>query len=502
MNNQKSSDRAISRVKIRYSLYLMEKHTKFSFEPSFQREILRFAVTDSKYGFKAVVLFESHFFTRIEDSIIAEVLKRYYVKRYSTPSYPIFLEELKQLLRNKQWANLVSDEDKKKVRTVARKLYSRPVKDPETIYDSCKKFAQMMALKSTLEDINILDFNSYADIAAKIHHSISLGSDLREDAGTFLLADAKVRTLRRSDQPPGYPTPWWQLNRTMNSGGTNKGNIIVVLGPAKRFKTGFLMNTAIGYLKQGRKVLIVDLENGEEALSMRGDQSLINVDRKTLLSDDKEINEKLLKKARQYKRFGGDVNIRRFVAGSTTADIQRHITWLAENKGFIVTDLICDYPDLMAPLKGVNKNSDTDNISNVYIDLKTLAEDNNINSIWCPSHVNREGDKVQGKKFKATDIAKAIDKVRHADMVLGMQQDEEEKEAGIIRLEIIDQRDGTPDGRVYLWGKLDTQRVREFTRAEVKEMEELRAEMDSEEEGSGGAASKFTQKDKPTVSDM
>lgn len=472
-----------------------DNNIKFTFEPSFQREILRFSVTDSKYGFKAVTLFESHFFTRIEDSIIAEVLKRYYNKRFSTPSYPVFLEELKQLLKLKQFSQLVTEDDKKKIRAVARKIYKSPVKDPDTIYEACKRFAQMSALKDVLEEINIIDFNSYNDIASKIHQATSIGTDLKEDPGTFILADVKVRTIRRSDQPPGYPTPWWQLNKTMNSGGTNKGNILVVLGPAKRFKTGLLINTAIGYLKQGRSVLYVDIENGEEAISMRADQSLINVNRKTLLSDDKEINEKLMKKARQYKRFGGDINVKRFPAGCTAHDIERHITWLRENKGFVVTDMIVDYPDIMKPIKGDGKN-DTDNISNVYIDLKNLANIHDIYSIWCPSHVNREGDKVQGKKFKATDIAKAIDKVRHADVVLGIQQDEEEKEAGIIRLEIVDQRDGLPDGRVYLWGQLETQRVKEFNKAEVKDIEEIRAE-DTDEEG-GGAAAQFTNRKKET----
>lgn len=476
-----------------------DNNIKFSFEPSFQREILRFAVTDSKYGFKAVTLFESEFFTRVEDSIIAEVLKRYYNKRYSIPSYPVFLEELKGLFRLKQFSNLLTDEDKQKIKRISRQIYKTPVKDPETVYEACKRFAQMSALKNVLEDINILDFNSYDDIATKIHYATSLGTELKEEAGTFLLADAKVRVIRRSDQPPGYPTPWWQLNKTMNAGGTTKGNVIVVLGPAKRFKTGFLINTAIGYLKQGRCVLYVDIENSEDALSMRADQSLINVNRKALLSDDKEINEKLLKKARQYKRFGGDVNIRRFQAGCTTASIAKHINWLRD-KGFIVTDLIIDYPDLMSPLKG-NGKSDTDNISNVYIDIKNLANDHDILSVWCPSHVNREGDKIQGKKFKATDVAKAIDKVRHADAILGIQQDEEEKDAGIIRLEIIDQRDGVSDGRVYLWGQLETQRVKEFTKSEVKEIEEIKAESDSTDEDS--PTSQFTHsKNKKEVSDL
>lgn len=449
---------------------------KFSFDTSFQKEILQFAVTDIKYGFKAIVLFESHYFTLVEHSIIAEVLKRYYEKRFSVPSLPVFKEELRQLLRLKQYKELVTPDDRQKILRVVNGLYKKPVKDPETIYEACKRFAQYSALKETLESADIFDYNSYQEIADKIHRAINLGTDLVEDKGMFLLADAKPRVIRRQDSPPGYPTPWWQLNELLNSGGTNKGNIIVLLAPAKRFKTGFMLNTAIGYLKKGRVILYADLENGEDAIAMRADQSMINVERKTLLLGGQEVESKLLKKLRLYKRFGGELVIRRFTAGSTAKDIGNYITWLRENYGLIVTDMICDYPDIMDDIK--KSKNDVEKIGNVYIDLKNLAKDHDLNSIWCPSHVNREGDKAQGKKFKATDISKAIDKVRHADIIMGMQQDDDEKEAGIIRVEMIDVRDGISDGRIYLKGNLATQRVKEFTRAEVKMIEELRKEQD------------------------
>lgn len=465
---------------------------KFSFDTSFQKEILQFAVTDLKYGFKAVALWESHYFTLVEHSVIAEALKRYYEKRYSVPSMPVLKEELRQLLRLKQFKDLVTTDEKQKINNIVRNIYRKPVKDPETIYEAVKRFAQFSALKDALEEADILNFNSYQDLSNRIHKAINLGTDLTEDKGMFLLADAKSRTVRRQDAPPGYPTPWWQLNQLLNSGGTNKGNIIVLLAPAKRFKTGFMLNTAIGYLKKGRVILYADLENGEEAISMRADQAIIDVERKDLLLGGEEIDTKLLKKLRLYKRFGGELIIRRFPAGSTAMDISKYITWVRENHGLIITDMICDYPDIMDDIK--KSKSDVEKISNVYIDLKNLARDHDLNSIWCPSHVNREGDKAQGKKFKATDIAKAMDKVRHADIIMGMQQDENEKEAGIIRVEMVDVRDGISDGRIWLKGNLATQRVKEFSKQEVKQLEDLLRETEEEQNTKGNAFAGVTSK--------
>lgn len=447
-----------------------KERIQYSFGEDLQEEILQFAVTDLKAGFKAVELFDSHYFNLTEHIIIAEALKRYYAEHYSTPSMAILQETVNNMLRTKQWSQYVKPQDKANITKLVKKLYRKPVRNPDQVYETCRNFARFCAVKDVLESVDLYNFEGYKTLDASIKQATSIGSELHEDKGTFLLSDAKSRVVRRRDSPPGFPTPWRQLNALMNSGGTNIGNVIVVMGPAKRFKTGFLLNTAKGYLKKGRVILIADFENGEGALSMRADQAILGVNRQTLLSG-LETDKKLLKKLRLYKRFGGEIIIKRFPAGGTAADIEKYAQWVHDTQGIKITDLICDYPDVMGDSK--NQSDETKRIGQVYIDLKNLGDKMELRSIWCPSHVNREGDKEQGKKYKATDLSKAIDKVRHADVVLGIQQSEEEKEAGIIRLELVDQRDGVGEGRIWLKGSMDTQTVSELTVSQVEELELL-----------------------------
>lgn len=454
----------------------------YTFGEELQEEILQFAVTDIKNGFKAVELFESDYFSKLDHIIIAESLKRYYKERYSVPSAAVLEETIKDMLKQKQWKQYVKPADKANITKLIKKLYKKPVKNPEVIYELCKNFARFCSLKEVMENFNIHNFEDYKDLETKIHKATSVGIELNEDKGTFVLADAVSRVNRRRDAPPGHPTPFRQLNALLNSGGTGIGNVIVVLGPAKRFKTGLLLNAARGYLKRGEVVVVFDLENGEDALSMRVDQSILNVDRKGLLAGI-ETDKKLLKQLRMYKRFGGELVIKRLSAGSTTADMSKYLTWLYDTHGLVARHLIVDYPDVMNDSK--SSKDETTRIGQVYIDLKNLASDFGIYSTWCPSHVNREGDKAQGKKFKATDLSKAIDKVRHADIILGVQQSEEEKEGNIIRLEIIDQRDGVGEGRIWLHGSLATQRIKELSVSQVKELEEYMQERSAEGSDAG-----------------
>lgn len=447
----------------------MTTKEKFSFDIDFQQEILQFTVTDPKSGFKALELFESEYFTLIPHLVIAEALKKYYAKKYLIPSMPVLKEEIRQLLRRKQWSELVHADDKEKVFKILKKIYARPVRDPDTIYFQCRSFARYSAFKEELENVNLMDFDSFLGAADRITKAVHKGTELNQRKSLLLFRDAKIRGTRRLDEPGGKPTPWWQLNSLTNSGGTTAGNIIVILSEAKFFKTGFLVNTALGYTKMGKAVLYVDLENGEQALSTRADQVIMNQDRK-MLTDPGNL-QPFLKMIRKYKRFGGEIAIIRLPAGSTCKDIKKEKKRLWDEEGIDVTEMIIDYPDLMGAEDGTT--AETEKISKVYIDIKNLAEEENLQSIWCPSHVNRDGSRDgKGKRYEQIHLAKALDKIRHADMLWSMVQDEEEAEAGIIRLELTAQRDGLQNGRIWFWANLAKQKLKEFNKPQAKQANE------------------------------
>lgn len=448
----------------------MNTKERFSFDVEFQQEILQFIVTDPKSGFKALDLLESDYFTLIPHILIAETLKKYYARKFLIPSFAVVKEEMRQLLRRKQWQDLVHSDDKEKAFKILKRVYVRPVRDPDTIYNKCRSFARYVALREEMEAVNLDDFESYEKYADKITKAIHKGTELNQRKSLLLLRDAKIRANRRLDEPGGQQTPWWQLNAATNSGGTTKGNIIIVLSEAKFFKTGFLVNTGLGYLKQGEVILYVDLENGEQAIATRADQGIQNKDRKSLL--DPANIKPFLKMVRMYKRFGGEMAILRLPAGSLVSAIHKEIIRLKDEEGLVVKKIICDYPDLMSASDGAS--IEDKRISQVYIDLKTLAEEDDIDCIWAASHVNREGTREgKGKKYGHQHLAKASDKIRHADMVWALMQDEEEQEAGIMRMELVAQRDGLQIGRVWFWANLAKQKLKEFNKAQVKEMEEM-----------------------------
>ena len=453
----------------------MTNHDKYNFDTDFQQEILQFVVTDIAYGYKAIPLFESHYFTLIEHMAISEALKKYYDKKFIVPSQAVLKDQIKRMLRTKAWEGNVDGKEYENILKILKKIYLRPVKDAETIYDNIKLFAQFSAFKSEMEAIDLNSFDQYQAYSARINKAVNLGTNLTEDKGMFFIKDAKSRIIRRADNPPGHPTPWRQINDLLNNKGTSVGNIITIMGEEKKFKTGFLINTALGYLRRGKVVLYADLENGENSLGLRLDQNVSNVDRQGLLQ--RENDKKLLKMIRRYARFGGELIVKRFPAGTSTVQLEQYIDNLYREHGLVVTDMFIDYPDIMGDTLGTGAAEETKKIGQVYLDLKNLGDKKKITSMWCPSHITRDSAKA-GKKRRTTDQAKSQDKSRHADMNLSIEQDDAEREAGIMRVELVSQRDGPQDGRAYFSASLAKQKIKELSKQQVEEIEALKASED------------------------
>ena len=267
-----------------------------------------------------------------------------------------------------------------------------------------------------------------------------------------------------------FPTPFKQINQLTNAGGYEKASILVVLDKQKKGKTAMLANAARGYLKMKKKILIVDLENGKDNIFSRLEQGIMRITKSELLSGDYDIQ--IQKRFRKYRRLGGEIVVLRLPALVTTCDdLQRHIDKLYNKFGFRPDELIIDYAAKMGSIS--KKDDERNRISDVFLELSNLAIKNDIEHIWTANHVTREGAKARMKtKYVGEDIALCIDIVRHAQAVFGLNRSPEEEEANFFRLEIVEQRDGQPEGRAVFIMDMNTQRADELSTSERKQYDE------------------------------
>jgi hypothetical protein len=293
-----------------------------------------------------------------------------------------------------------------------------------------------------------------------------------------LIADIKDRQMRRQDTSPIYPTPYKQVNHLTNAGGYAKASILVILDKPKAFKTGMLANIARGYLRMRKKVLIIDLENGEDEFIIRIEQAVLNKSKSQVLSG--EHDKSMQKALRKYKRLNSELVIKRMPAYTTTAkDIGVYMDYLYKEFGFRADILIVDFIAKMGCLSG--KDSLHERISEAYVDVNNLALERDIIHVWTAQHVKTSAELRERTRYRENDAAGSIDSVRHIQAMFGLNRSKEEEENNIQRMEVVAQQDGKK-GRAVFWVDADTQRAREFTHDERKEFDEQFRNIEEDDE--------------------
>jgi len=427
---------------------------KFIFTTDFQYDLLKFTVQD-RNGYKALELYEDSYFVLTEHAVIAYTLKRYYKKKKVIPGKTLLLEELNNTFNSRDFINNLTDEDRKEIVSITRSLYTDIVQDGDEILENTERFAKYVSLKEEIENVDLLNYDQYEEFSKRVQKAISPRIKAMEERGLFLVKDIKYRQIDRKTNGLVVPLPWRELNRLTNAGGYSRGSILVILDKAKRFKTGALVVIAKRYMQYYKKnVLVIDLDNGKGEFLVRIEQSISKMAKAEVLEEDNE--KKVREILRRSKKHGGEIVVKRMPALTTTAlEIGNYIDYLKRENGFVTEILIIDYLSKMGSISG--KESLHERIGDAYIDIGNLAIEKDIDLIWTAQHVNKEGIKSRQKTvYEAQDVAGTLDITRHAQAIYGLNHTPEEEENNYQRLEIVDQRDGPPHGRVVF--KIDMER--------------------------------------------
>lgn len=455
----------------------MNKKPKFQFGIEFQEAILIFVLMD-KYGYKAIDYIHEDYFAIPHHGLIFKAIKNFWKRNKRLPSKSVLKEKLRGMFESREFKSIIKDPDKKDIESLVDKTYNSLSKDGDIFLENIINFARYVTLKEHLETADLENFERYSEFSGKIQKAISLGNELDDSKGSFLVAGARDRIHQRALGIQVVPTGWWQLNRTLNGGGLEKHSVIMLMSEEKKFKTGMLINLGKAELGRRKNGFYIDLENGEIAITTRIDQSVIKSNKKSIVQG--QHDDRLMKTYRKYKRIRAELIVKRFPAYRTNAShLQAWLDTIQLEYGIKFQYGIIDYPDLMAAISG--RIEDEKRISDVYVDLKNLAKDNDLDYLITASHVKRDKETLKrtATKYHTSDVAKCIDKTRHVDLVLGLQQDESEVEAGVLRLEVVAQRDGT-NGAILFWLDIENQWAKEFTKEQVQE---YRAAMGKDEEG-------------------
>lgn len=444
---------------------------KFSFDTEFQLEILRFIIQDKEGGL-VINRIKPSYLTLIEHSLIAEALFKYYKKQKRIPSENVLRELIDELLKSKNYVDLVTKDDIPNIKKIIHNLYTLPLKDSQYIQEKVYQFSTYIEMKNLNDSFDLDNFDQYGDYSKKIEKILQRSKPKREDEPLFMIRDVAERQFKRQSEPSVIPCPFRQLNDLTNAGGYPAHSVNVILDKPKAKKTFFMVNIARGYLRMKKSVLYIDTENGKDQIMDRMIQSSINKTKKELYSG--EFDKLEAKHLRKLARFKTEFIVERVPAMITDCNYIRDLILKLRAQGIDIRVLFVDYAGKLASIAG--DKEDFDRISNVYVDIQNLAEELDLDIVWTAHHITREGKKHRTTRYDENDISGSIAIVRNAQVIMGLNATPQEEKDNILRCELVVQRDGLPTGRALF--KIDTekQRATEFTREERKAYDNTYAE--------------------------
>jgi KaiC/GvpD/RAD55 family RecA-like ATPase len=230
-------------------------------------------------------------------------------------------------------------------------------------------------------------------------------------------------------------------------GGCADGEMMIWLAPPGVGKTSLLINQGVEMAKAGSKVLHITLEINKAKCRQRVDQKLTGLTNAERLGKPKTV----VAARKALTKSGGEFYIKDWCSRNVTCDDIRTLVRNMRAQGEEVDTVCVDYLELMAPSK-INRHGERFNFSLVAKEMRRLANELGIKLItaW---QVNRVGaDKhIIGK----TDVSECWDIVKHADIIMGLNQNEKELEGHILRVNIIKQRESTARPLEYYYSDLD-----------------------------------------------
>lgn len=410
---------------------------------NFQENVLKFLVQNRKQGKKFIPLIDEKIFDVAILSVCYQLLSTY-LKNYGTvPRNSVNLIEFFDREAKKKKLEDTDDAYLSVVSSV-EKLFVPIDDDTRILKEALIRYAKGKMYKNMVKEysqgVNDLgsDF-SMEQIEREMRKIGRISSDDNYDGrdGKFLIKERR-KVLKSVGGATTIRTKFPGMNAIQKIKGFSSPEVVVVMAGPKAGKTTFLVNMAVGFIKNGLKVFYADKENGIRRIQDMSRQVMMECTPDDMY-DNPNFDEEFEKLMKNYEKIGGDMRIEYYPPDRhSTADIRDTLKELEEETGWVPDVIISDYFDKMKPEDHTIKEKRLQ-LQAVYTDWKGIASEFDC-PIFTVSQVNRKA--VEKSSFSIGDISEDFGKVANCDSLWAYCANPEEKKLGIFRLIPVANRGG------------------------------------------------------------
>lgn len=404
----------------------------YQLSDNIQRGTLYLLKHDMDFFSQIVALIKPEYFDFPSYQRIFSSIRDYYQQYKMLPSDAALVDFIKFTTPEGVKDSNDYEEDLMSINGIDKSIFDHKEFVMDLVEDFARKSAMKDAIKKSavlLQQDKIGEIEILVKEALLINRNVEIGQDYFEDVRD------RVHRMFSKKVENKFKTVFDSANNHLE-GGLNAKELAIVVAPPGTGKSLYLVNQGAKTLLEGKNVLYISCEMSEDKIGARFDSVL------TLLK-----NSKLKEPAVQLKlheRLGiikektpGRLIIKEFPTGTANVNqIRALLVQLSLHKNFKPDLIIVDYLELLRP----NRIIDAEYMAQQRIaeELRGLAVEQKA-LVWTASQTNRQARKV--RTITDAELGDSYGKIRPADWVISLNQDEEEYDKGQMRVYIIKARD-------------------------------------------------------------
>lgn len=395
----------------------------------YENVIVYKSLTDERYLTSIIDIIKPEYFRNKNIKVIFGIIKAFYIKNNNVPT----ITELKTYINN--------DEVKEAFKIVLRNFTNidKDLNEAELI-DNTERYIKERAIYNTMlevaEDVSSGKIDT-SFILDKFEKSCNI--NLKNDIGLDLFNNFQVVIADLSVDQPTIPSKWKWLDEKIEGGFLQNGRALyVIAGETNVGKSIFLGNIASNIASQGKTVLIITLEMSELVYAKRLASNITKIPIKSLRSEVMTLKQQIeeISKSSPSSR----IIIKEFPPSTVTVhQIQAFIKNIV-SRSVKIDAIIVDYVNL---IKSTIGNNSYERVKYATENLRALSYVFNC-PIITATQLNRAGYNVNNPGLDT--IGESIGLAATADVIVGIYQDEEDKELGIVKMNMMKNRFGAKFG--------------------------------------------------------
>lgn len=406
----------------------------YDFDKGFQRKIVALTLRDGKFCLHGDGLIKPGYLEDSLDAALVDIGQRYFEKYRVPPTTTALLALIKDAVKDKRLRPDLAAEVKPRLLEVLKLDLS----DREFVLDKVAEFARNRAVEDALcAGVELLRRGDFARIEKLMQDAVNVGK-FEDDGGVAYYETIEARTHQRKEKAAGtlkmtgIPTGYTEINNNLYHNGWGRKELSLLMGGAKAGKSLGLWDfgkNATLELKPGEErgynVLGLTCEVATKIIMDRCDANIAEHAMRTLHEHPYDVEAKIKAASAKAGRF----DIHEYASGTLKPSMVRRLLERYRSRGIIYDLVVIDYLDIMTPDNVTD--SAVENSKAIYLGSRALAFEFDL-AVLSATQTNRDGAKAT--TAKATDVAEDFNRIRIADVVIGINASDDEKKINEARL--------------------------------------------------------------------